>query len=330
MLRWNAAGGGFIKRLAYRQEALRPAALARAWVTALGPGFVLACLLLYVAVMGGHILGDATVYLAAGERLNAGHPLYAISSGDRPVMLQPPFWTVPLVSPPLIAVAWRPLALLPDDLGVIVWWAACLTSILGACAWLLRIRPTIASIGMLVLGIPIAMEIGEGNVNGLILGGTVVLWLFRDRPWSGIILGLLIGLKGWPILLAIWYVGQGHWRTLTIVGLTVVACLATSVVGAGLANNLAYFDVAREVHLSAFSPSWLLGLPWLWVASAVVGSILVVALRARPAASFAIAVATMVFGSPVINPNTYALLLACLASRADVPPSARDHSRPGP
>ena len=39
----------------------------------------------------GLIPGDAFTYLAAGERLNAGHPLYAVSPGDRPVGLEPPY-----------------------------------------------------------------------------------------------------------------------------------------------------------------------------------------------------------------------------------------------
>ena len=33
----------------------------------------------------GLIPGDSFTYLAAGERLNAGHLLYALSPGDRPV-----------------------------------------------------------------------------------------------------------------------------------------------------------------------------------------------------------------------------------------------------
>src|SRR6476646_7188903 len=33
---------------------------------------------------------DAWNYLAAAERLNAGHPLYALSPGDRPIQLLPP------------------------------------------------------------------------------------------------------------------------------------------------------------------------------------------------------------------------------------------------
>src|SRR4030088_3430196 len=68
---------------------------------------------------------DAITYLAAGERLNAGHQLYALAPGDRWVWINPPFWTVPPLSPPPIAVLWRPLAALPNEWGVGIWWLAC-------------------------------------------------------------------------------------------------------------------------------------------------------------------------------------------------------------
>src|SRR5687767_10188966 len=53
---------------------------------------------------------DANTYLAAGERLNAGHDLYRLRPGDREVLIIPELFTQPLVSPPPIAVLWRPLA----------------------------------------------------------------------------------------------------------------------------------------------------------------------------------------------------------------------------
>ncbi len=55
---------------------------------------------------------DANTYLAAGERLNDGHPLYALQPGDRPVLLVGEY-PVPLFSPPPIAAIWRPLAIVP-------------------------------------------------------------------------------------------------------------------------------------------------------------------------------------------------------------------------
>src|SRR5258708_7149291 len=66
---------------------------------------------------------DATTYLAGGERLNAGHDLYKLAPGDRPVLIDTQFFTSPLVSPPLIGVVWRPLAAIP--FGWQLWIAAC-------------------------------------------------------------------------------------------------------------------------------------------------------------------------------------------------------------
>ena len=71
---------------------------------AVGAGLIVATAVVYYAQAPGYLGGDARTYLAAGERLNAGHPLYALSPGDRPVAISPPWWTVPLVSPPFIAV----------------------------------------------------------------------------------------------------------------------------------------------------------------------------------------------------------------------------------
>ncbi len=47
---------------------------------------------------------DAVTYLAAGERLNAGHPLYSLAAGDRRVALEPTLSPAAILSPPPIAV----------------------------------------------------------------------------------------------------------------------------------------------------------------------------------------------------------------------------------
>jgi hypothetical protein len=295
---------------------------ARALAVAAGPGVFIACLWIVVSANHWAILDDATVYLAAGERLNAGHPLYALSPGDRPVALIPPYWDTPLLAPPPIAVLWRPLASLPGAVGTVLWWSACIAAIVSSCVWLLLNRPVVVGLAMAALALPLAIEINEGNVNGLILGGAVLLWRLRDRPWSGSILGALVALKIWPAYLVFWYVGQGRIRTLGFAAASFLVCVALTIAGAGISNLLDYVEVARRVHISAFSPSELLGWPWLWIACGAVGSLLVVAVKARPAASFAVAAATMVLGSPVINPNTFAVLLACCVpagARAETP-----------
>ena len=78
---------------------------------------------------------DTWNYLAAGERLNAGHSIYAIVPGDRPTIIWPPGFA-PLGSPPLVAVVWRPLALLPDTIVMWRWWAVSAALMLATSLWI--------------------------------------------------------------------------------------------------------------------------------------------------------------------------------------------------
>ena len=80
---------------------------------------------------------DPWNYLAAGERLNAGHRLYALSDGDRVVSLRPPYWSVPLLAPPPIAVAWRALAWVGEP-AMVLWGIACLAAATASVVFLLR------------------------------------------------------------------------------------------------------------------------------------------------------------------------------------------------
>ncbi len=278
-----------------------------------GIGITIAVFVIYAQMTASHFLGDAYVYLGAGERLNAGNPLYSLSPGDRPIPIQPPFWTAPLVSPPLIAVLWRPLAALPNEAGVLVWWIASLICLGGSILYILRRQPLVAGLALVALSVPVAMEAGLGNVNAFLLAGTIAVWHWRDRPWVGAILGVMIAVKLWPVVLAVWLLVQEGRRTLVVLMATLVVCGVVSLVGAGWENHVAYLSVGQNVHPSAFSLTWLLGIPWLWLASLVIGTGLVLATRSRPAWSFRIAVLTMVLGSPVANPNTYAQLLAIVA-----------------
>ncbi len=109
---------------------------------------------------------DAITYLAAGERLNAGHDLYALVAGDRRIWVNPPYWTVPLLSPPPIAVVWRPLAALPNEWGIGIWWIANVATIAAVVAGLLRRLPLLAGLGLIVLGPSFAWELGSRTSTG--------------------------------------------------------------------------------------------------------------------------------------------------------------------
>lgn len=288
----------------------------------------------------GFIPGDAFTYLAAGERLNAGHVLYALSPGDRLVDLNPPYWTVPFLSPPFMAVVWRPLAALPAELGVYLWWFGAIGSIAIVLWALLSRAPVAASLAVLILAVSLAYEIGVGNVNSFLLLIAVSTWLLVRRGSvapAGVLAALAVALKLAPVPLAAWVIGVGGRRGLAAVALALVACGAVSLLGAGLGAHCEYLAIARDTGTVGLSPSSLGGLaralalpdpiPTLIPTIVLmIGTLASLALAAvgRPALGFAVAVVGWTFGSPVVNINTPILLLALLAPVAWPWPSPSD------
>ena len=303
------------------------ATIRRVVLPALAGGVLATILVVYF--QRGFIPGDSFTYLEAGERLNAGHSLYALVPGDRPVDMHSPFWTVPFLSPPPMGVLMRPFALLPGDTGAYAWWMACLLAIGTVLASLFRRRPATTSAAVIVLAITLAYEIGVGNVNGLLLAAAIGCWiLVRDgrAAAAGPLAAVMFAVKLTPLPVAAWVAGAGGRRGVggLLAGLVVVGVV--SLLGAGLGAHLAYLDVARTTAttgLSPFSPGDLarsLGLPdpvptLVPTALLLGGSLLawILAGRGRPAAGFGVAVVAWTFGSAVVNINTPTLLLALLA-----------------
>ena len=303
------------------------ATIRRVVLPALAGGVLATILVVYF--QRGFIPGDSFTYLAAGERLNAGHSLYALVLGDRPVDMHPPLWTVPFLSPPPMGVLVRPFALLPGDSGAYAFWFACLLAIGSVLVALGRRRPATTSVAVIVLSIPLAYEIGVGNVNGLLLAAAVGCWiLVRDgrAAVAGPLAAVMVAVKLTPLPIGAWVVGAGGRRGLGgfVAGLVVVGVV--SLLGAGFAAHLAYLDVARATAttgLSPFSPGDLARMaglpdpiPTLVPTALLLGGTLlawILSGRGRPAAGFCVAVVAWTFGSPVVNINTPTLLLALLA-----------------
>ena len=319
--------------------------ILRVAIPAVAIGLVLAIQTIYFD--RGLVPGDAFTYLAAGERLNAGHLLYALSPGDRPVGLNPPYWTVPLLSPPPIAVLFRPLAALPSEVGVYVWWAACIAAIVVPILVMMRRRPILVGAAVLLLSIPIVYEVGVGNLNALLVAGIVGSWwlLTRGRDaQAGAAIAGMAALKLTPALLAWWLITQRRWsgvRSFIVVG---VALAGVSVLGAGLAAHFEYLGIVRQTSATGTSELSLAGLarsaglpagaaailPMLALAG---GTVLVWLLRDRPGPAYAVTVVTMVLGSPVVNVNWFTVLIAALAPAVWPMTSGaadEDRSRSGP
>ena len=292
--------------------------------------FGLLAVTLAVYFTRGFIPGDALVYLGAGERLNAGHQLYALSPGDRYVGANPPYWTVPTLSPPFMGVLFRPLALLPPDLGAYVWWVGTIGAIALTLVLLVRRAPIRTSVAVILLGIPLTYEIGVGNVNAFILAGAVGIWWAstRGHEWTaGVIAAFLVLVKLWPIALAWWLVTQRRWDAAKAGIVAGVVLVGISVLGAGLDAHLTYLQVIRDTTSIGTSVLSVAGiaryagvpgsiaavLPWVVFAG---GCALAWVFRDRPAVSYACAIVAMTLGSSVVNINSYALLLATLAPAA--------------
>jgi glycosyl transferase family 87 len=256
---------------------------------------------------------DAWNYLAAGERLNAGHPLYALSPGDRPIPLLPPYWTVPLLAPPPIAVLWRPLALLGDP-AMTIWATAGLVATLVTAGWLLARGGLIVAAIIAAMAGPLALQSLAGNANGFLFGALVLVWVLRTRPWlAGALLAGAIVVKLTPVLLLLWVIGTRRWRLLrgTVVALAVIGIV--SLAGAGLQNHL---DWLASAPRSLPVPTSLAGLTGLssTVILLALGALVALAVWAGDdRLGFSAAVVAAAIASPALYLGTLGIAAAAAA-----------------
>jgi hypothetical protein len=284
---------------------------------------------LFVTVIVPYALvgNDGVTYLAAAERLNAGHQLYSLELGDRLVYgLGSPCCPYPLMSPPPIAVLWRPLALLGPDAALLLWdWINALAIIVTVGLLLVR-RPLTTGILIVVLSLPLAVETLLGNVNGLLLAGIAATWLLGRAGrygTAGTVIGLMAAVKIWPALLILWFITQGHLGAVKgfLASLFVVGVL--SLVGAGVAAHVEYLTTVGPATSGLASLAELvraatgLWIPWLAYAVIAFGVLEIWALRAQPRLAWAAAVLAMVFGAPVFHSGTLMLLFGALVPWAD-------------
>ena len=278
----------------------------------------------------GVVPGDAIVYLAAGERLNAGHDLYALSPGDRPLEMKPPLWTVPLLSPPPIAVLFRPFAILPPDSGAYVWWILQLVALVSSLVMLARRKPLATAAALVILVIPTVYEAGVGNLNSFLLLGLILSWRWvaeGKQERSGVIAGVLTAFKLTPAAMIWWLLVIGRRRAVVAAVVAATATLAISVLGGGLDNHLEYVRILGDRGAVGNSPLSLGGMAtYIGIPGAVadrlptvgiaVGLLAIFLLRKRPALAFVATVLTMIYGSPAVSINWYVLMYAVLAPLA--------------
>ena len=255
---------------------------------------------------------DPLTYLAAGERLNAGHPLYALSPGDRQVPLSPPYWSVPLLAPPPIAVLWRPLALF-GEAAALAWWLGGVAAITAFVVWLLARGTASVLLATVVLTPALALTALSGNASAYLIPLLALAWMWRDRPW--IVAAILVAaaaIKLTPALLLVWVVAARRWAALRYAVLIGAALLALSLVGAGPDNHVAWLTSVPGSAPMPLSIAATLGLPSLVVAASVGALVVAGACAAARLSREDILFSITAIGAAIATPSLYFASIAGL------------------
>lgn len=239
-------------------------------------------------------LADVHAYYDAGTRLNAGAPLYPpVADPDAPEFYR---------YPPLFAIAFRPLALLPYPVAACAWELLVLV-VLATTLWRLGVRRPATWFAVAVLASPIAWTLAIGQAQAL-----VTLLLAFGSPFT---VALATNVKLFPALVALWWVGRRDWRSLRrfvgwsiALGLVQVVLAPTATLDFVRTTGLS--QVGDVVNISPYALS-----PVLWAVLVLLG--VVAALRlARTSWGWTLAVMLSVLASPRLLTYMLSSLLASL------------------
>ncbi len=269
---------------------------------------------------------DVSNYYAAGQRLNDGHDLYRLAPGDLPVPVQPPYYTAPLVSPPAVGVAWRPLTLLPRDLAITGWWAVAGLAAIVTTVWFTGLGSLVVTLAVLALSTELAVTALSANINALLLGAFAAIWLARrsGRPAIvGSLVAIAVAVKILPILLVLWLLVGRRWTELAWFAAVAAVIEVLSLLGAGFGAHLDWLEIARTTGTQGLPPASLpallqgSGLPGAIAtlvipSTLLIGAAAIIVLRHRPGAAFAAAIVTMVLANPAVHDGSFAMLLPAL------------------
>jgi hypothetical protein len=245
-------------------------------------------------------LADVRAYYDAGARLNAGLSLYEQPAGTD----DPDFYRYP----PLLAIAFRPLALLPFEAAGAIWEGL----MIAAFAVTLRRtglgRRTMVAIGLLAFPIGWSLVIGQAQVP-------VTMLMAIGSPWA---LALATHLKLLPALAAVWWLGRGDRRSVGrflawLVGLTLLQLVLEPRGSLAFPGFLSLEQVGGVRNWSLYAIS-----PVAWLAFVAVGTL--VALRLAPTRyGWAAAVVLSALATPRLLLYQLMSLLAALREPAPAP-----------
>lgn len=267
-------------------------------------------------VLQSHIffdpLTDIHAYYDAASRLNAGLPLYPSGAIDSAA----DFYRYP----PLLAIAFRPLALLPFSTAALIW-----ETVVGA-TFLLFVRRLLGRVGRINTALALALLSGP-LIWALIIGQAqipVTLLLGIGAPWA---IALAGHLKIFPLLVVLFWVGRREWKVVAQIIAWTAGLTALSFVlePRGSFEFLSY--LSRSANVSAeiinLSPFVLSPIVWaIWAAALV----LAVIFSARTRHGWFLAVAASVMISPRLLSYMFASLPAGLITPGpiDSPPDHKE------
>ena len=202
-------------------------------------------------------LADVRAYYDAGARLNAGEPLYIQPATTDDAA----FYRYP----PLLAIAFRPLALLPYETAALIWEGVVIAS-LGLTVLRLGLREerTWLLLGWLAPAIAWSVAIGQAQVP-------MTLLLAIGSPWA---VALAANLKLLPALVAIYWLARREWRQLAWFGGAMVALIALQFV-LEPAGSLAFLSFTDLAQVGTVENRSLYAIhPALWAVSVIVLAVL--------------------------------------------------------
>jgi hypothetical protein len=222
---------------------------------------------------------DVRAYYDAGARLNAGLPLYVQAANTN----DPGFYRYP----PLLAIAFRPLALLSFQAAAVIWELVLVGATLLTFRRLGIREPVLLVAGWLALPLVWALTIGQAQM-------LVTFLLAVGAPWA---VAIAANLKLFPAFAAMYWVGRREWRPLGLFAGSMAALVALQL-ALEPTGTLAYLgflsidQVGQVENRSLYAVS-----PILWAVSVVV--LAIVALKLAPTRwGWLAAVVLTVFATP--------------------------------
>jgi alpha-1,2-mannosyltransferase len=199
-------------------------------------------------------LNDVQAYYWAAGRLNAGLPLYPPDQSVSTPLGYP--------YPPLLAILFRPLALLPFAVAAAIWEFVVIASFALTVRWMgVRRSETWLALGILALPIAWCVVIGQAQV-------LLTLFTAIGAPWS---IAIAANIKLFPAAIALFWIGRRDWRSLgvfiaTLAGLILVQLVLAPQATVDYVTAITLKQVGAVTNLSPYAAS-----PLLWGALVIAG-----------------------------------------------------------